>query len=103
MAGYLFFKAPSVPLILDGIKVQTLRKNLAGTVITSDIVHAMCDHSRPPFARLHVVSIDRVHIDDLTRADARREGLRSLPHLLDALDALYPDADHLMRLRFRLA
>ena len=98
----LFFRAPYVPLILDGTKTQTLRRTVAGTVVCSDVIHAMCSHAEPPFATLHVVSIDRVDVADLTRADARREGT-PLPALLDALDALYPDADSLIRVQFRLA
>jgi hypothetical protein len=39
---------------------------------------------------LNVISIDRVQVADLTRADARREGIGSLSELLDAIGVLYP-------------
>ena len=37
-----------------------------------------------------MISIDRVQVADLTRADARREGIGSLSELLDAIGVLYP-------------
>ena len=49
------------------------------------------------------VSIDRGQVADLTRADARREGIGSLPELLDALGAVYPEVASVIRVRFRLA
>ena len=102
VAGYLSFKAHLVPLILSGTKTQTLRRTVPRSVILADEIIALCSHAEPPFATLIVTAIDRVAVADLDHGDARREGT-SLPALLDALAALYPDAEHLMRVQFRLA
>lgn len=50
-----------------------------------------------------MISIDRVQVPDLTRADARREGIGSLPELLDAIGVVYPEVALLIWVRFRLA
>ena len=101
--AYISFTSRWVEPILDGRKTQTLRRTIPATVAVADTIHALCDHRYGPFADLAVLSVDRIALVDLTRADARREGLRSLPHLLDALDALYPGVPNLMRLKFQLA
>jgi hypothetical protein len=55
----------------------------------------------PRFAELEVLAVDRVGRDELTDADARREGFETLAELLEALEVLYPGRAPLMRVRFR--
>jgi uncharacterized protein YqfB (UPF0267 family) len=65
-------------------------------------VVARCDHAQPPFARLRIISVRPVNRARLTRADARREGLRTLTELHEVLDAVYPEVERLLRIRFML-
>ena len=56
----------------------------------------------PSVGVLDVISIDRVQVADLTRADARGERIGSLPELLDGLGAVYPEVASVIRVRFGL-
>ena len=98
----LYFKSRWIDPILDGVKTQTLRRRIPGTLWCDDTFDAGCSWLDPPFARLEVVSIDHVHVDDLTRADARR-GATMLGTLIDGIEQTYPDVASLVRIRFRLA
>src|SRR5262245_8045560 len=94
----LRFTAGFITPILKGRKTQTLRKR--SRLQRGDVFDAGCRYGDPPFAQLRVTKVDVVTRDDLTEADARREGALSLSHLLDALDALYPDVPEFVRVRF---
>lgn len=96
----LRFKAPLIEPILSGRKTQTLRARVPATIVRGSTVHAACRYDRPPFARLRVVSVDQVELGQLTRADARREGLASLDELVVGVARLYPDIASLIRVRF---
>jgi uncharacterized protein YqfB (UPF0267 family) len=99
----LRFTGKWIEPIRAGVKTQTLRRQLPATVIMADRFHALNGYRKgsPPFAELEVISVDRVHRSELTEADARREGVGSLAELRDTLEALYPGAGPLMRVRFR--
>lgn len=96
----LRFKAPLIERILSGRKTQTLRARVPATIARGSTVRAACRYDRPPFARLRVVSVDRVALAELTRADARREGPASLDELVAGVARLYPDVASLVRVRF---
>jgi hypothetical protein len=100
----LRFTGKWIEPIRAGVKTQTLRRQLPSTVIMADRVNALNGYRKGgrPFAELEVMSIDRVRVSELTAEDAGREGLDSLAELLEVLEALYPGAGALMRVRFRV-
>lgn len=89
--------------IQRGEKTQTLRRTVPPGVHVGAIVTASSRRSESPyFARLLIESVERVHVTNLTASDARREGGGTVRELRDALAALYPDADEVVRIRFKL-
>ncbi len=82
----LSFKGRWIAPILSGSKTQTLRLRIPATVWIAETIDAACRWGDPPFARLRVLEIDQVRIGDLTPADARREGMRSLAELIDLVE-----------------
>ena len=84
----LRFRAHLIDPILSGRKVQTLRARIPHTVACAEVIDAACRYDRPAFARLAVVSIDRIAVADLTRADARRDN----PRARGVQEAHSPDA-----------
>jgi uncharacterized protein YqfB (UPF0267 family) len=97
----LSFRSHWITPILTGRKTQTLRHRIPGTLWVDDEFDAGRNWLDPAFARLQVVAIDHVHVDDLTHVDARR-GATSLAALIDEIEETYPDASTLVGVRFRL-
>jgi uncharacterized protein YqfB (UPF0267 family) len=99
----LRFKAPLIDPILTGRKTQTLRARIPASIVRGSVIDAGCRYDRPAFARLRIVSVDQVELEELTQADAGREGLASLEELVTGVGRLYPDVAQLIRVRFELA
>jgi hypothetical protein len=101
----LRFQSRWIGPILDGRKVQTLRRpaRLPRAVLALEIVEASSNDAEPPFARLQILSIDRVYVSHLAPVDATREGLETLSELRAVLRATYGTRPgKLVRIRFRV-
>lgn len=102
--AYLGFTREWVLPILEGRKTQTLRRpaRLPRAIYTgSEPIEARNNHNRPPFARLDIVQIDTVTVEQLTRGDAKREAVPSLKALRVILTDLYgEEPGPLVRIRF---
>jgi hypothetical protein len=97
------FQARWVEPIQSGRKTQTLRRHAPPGAHPGLTVPALCRWGEPPFAMLHVQSVERVSVALLDEDDALREDVGSVGELLAALDAVYPGIDDVVRIRFKLA
>lgn len=100
MAAMLSFKAKYMRPILEGSKIQTLRKSTR--LRRGDLVAATCSWSRPPFALLEVEDVRQVRVAELDDALAHADGFEDVHDLRKALQDLYPDEAVFAAIRFRL-
>lgn len=95
----ILFKRKFIAAIASGEKTTTLRR------WKSRRVKAGTRAFVPGFGWLSILSCDRIHLKDLTEADARADGFPSLKALLATLAQIYPnratDGRHWFRVVFR--
>ncbi len=84
----LWFKSCYVPAILAGEKTETIRA--APPRFGVGAIVSCCVGPRPPFARVEIVAIERVILDELPEPQRSR------------VARLYPGKRELYRIRFRL-
>jgi hypothetical protein len=98
----LTFKKHYIEPILAGRKSQTLRANIPYTLVPGCVVDAKCRWTDGPFARLLVRSVRWIHRQDIDERSARLDGFQTVADLMDALDRIYPNVEHLAEIRFEV-
>jgi hypothetical protein len=96
----LSFKKRYVAPILEGVKVQTIRRNFTGEA--GDVVEATCAWGDPPFAKLKIVEVERIVPGLLTDEDARLDGHENAADLRKAIHDIYGDVRAVARVRFEV-
>src|SRR5579872_5735862 len=81
----ILFKREFKDAIRKGIKTTTLRRWKSRRVRAGSRAHS------PGIGWLNILSCEKVDLKDLTAADARADGFKSLKDLLNTLAQIYPD------------
>ena len=97
----LNFSPEWIEPILSGSKRLTVRRAGSG-YRSGDVVKAM-RRNHPAFASLTVDKVKTARLDQLTPAQARLDGRRSVGDLREALGRLYPEEEQFDVIWFRLA
>jgi hypothetical protein len=96
----ILFKREFKDVIRQGTKTTTLRRWKSYRVRTGSRAYS------PGIGWLNILSCEKIDLKDLTAADARADGFKSLKDLMKTLAQIYPDCAtdgrHWFKIVFRL-